>query len=300
MRNRVDVAQYRERALPFLLPAVVLLLLLTLFPFVFTIALTLSRVSLVGGLRLEFAGLANWARLLSDERFWTSLRNTLTIVAVSVSAELVLGVALALLLYRPIRGGGIFRVLFIIPLTLTPIAIGYMWRMIYDESIGPLSAIVALLGMEPVQWVSGAHMPLASIIITNVWHWTPFMFMLLLAGLQGIPSEIIEAAQIDGASGPQLFHRVMWPLLVPTALAALLLRGLEAFKIVDEIFIITGGGPGTRTESLTLHGYYVGLLAFDLAYGATIALGLFILVLATAVFFLSATRHHREQEEGQR
>jgi len=287
----------RETARPFLFPAVALLLLFTLFPFAFTVALTLSRVSLVGGLQLQFAGASNWVRLVTDGRFWTSVRNTIAIVLASVSLEFVLGMALALLLYAPLRAGGVFRVLFIIPMTLTPIAIGYMWRMIYDESIGPLNAILREVGLVPVGWVSGTHMPLVSIIITNVWHWTPFLFVLLLAGLRGIPTEVVEAAQIDGASGVQIFRYVLMPMLTPTALAAVLLRSLEAFKIVDEIFIITGGGPGTRTESLTLQAYYVGLLSFDLAYGATVAMGLFLLVVMAAMVFLSITRRTREGEE---
>lgn len=287
----------RETARPFLLPAVSLLLLFTLFPFAFTVVLTLSRVSLVGGLQLQFAGSANWVRLVTDARFWSSVRNTVIIVLASVSLEFVLGLALALLLYAPLRAGGLFRVLYIVPMTLTPIAVGYMWRMIYDESIGPLNALLRHVGLGPVGWVSGTHMPLASIIITNVWHWTPFLFVLLLAGLRGIPTEVVEAAQIDGASGMQTFRYVLMPMLTPTALAAVLLRSLEAFKIVDEIFIITGGGPGTRTESLTLQAYYVGLLSFDLAYGATVAMGLFLLVVAAAMVFLSLTRRIREAGE---
>jgi multiple sugar transport system permease protein len=280
----------------YVLPAVALLLLLTLFPFLFTLALTFSRVSLVGGLHLSFAGLGNWYRLLTDPRFWTSLGNTVVVVAGAVSLEVVLGFGLALLLHRPLPGGAFFRVLFIVPMALTPIAVGYMWRMLFNETIGPLNALLQAIGLPPLGWVSGERLPLLSMILVDVWQWTPFVFVLCLAGLQALPEELWEAAQLDGASGGQTLRYVVLPLMVPTLLTAGFLRAVEAFKIVDVIFIITGGGPGTRTESLTLHAYYRGLHAFDLAYGATIAFALFLLVVLASLAFLRLTRRARATE----
>ncbi len=299
MRERRPIAQPlpgRQSAAPFLFPAVGILLLFTVFPFLFTLALTLSRVSLVGGLRLSFGGLTNWIRLATDDRFWNSLSNTVLIVAAAVTLELLLGLALALLMNRPLRGGGIFRTVFILPMTLAPIAIGYTWRMMYHETIGPLNALLDMAGLPSVAWTSDRHLAIFSIILTDVWHWTPFMFIVLLAGLQALPGEVIEAAELDGTSGWQLFRHIIFPMLVPTAVAVTLLRTLEAFKIVDEIFIITGGGPGVSTESLTLHAYYVGFLSFDLAYGATIALALFLLVLVSALALVRVTRRYQAAE----
>jgi len=286
----------QQSAAPFLFPAVGILLLFAVFPFLFTLALTLSRVSLVGGLRLGFGGLANWIRLATDDRFWNSLSNTVLIVAAAVTLELLLGLALALLMNRPLRGGGIFRTVFILPMTLAPIAIGYTWRMLYHETIGPLNALLDMVGLPPVAWTSDRHVAIFAIILTDVWHWTPFMFIVLLAALQALPVEVIEAAQLDGTSGWQLFRHIVFPMLVPTAVAVTLLRTLEAFKIVDEIFIITGGGPGVGTESLTLHAYYVGFLSFDLAYGATIALALFLLVMVSALVLVRVTRRYQAAE----
>ncbi len=280
----------------FVLPAVLLLLLLTLFPFFFTLALTFSRVSLVGGLHLQFAGVSNWHRLLTDPRFWTTLGNTVVVVVGAVSLEVVLGFGLALLLYRPMAGGAFFRVLFIVPMALTPIAVGYMWRMLLNETIGPFNALLQAVGLPPLGWVSGERLPLLSIILVDAWQWTPFVFVLCLAGLQALPEEVLEAAEMDGASGGQILRYVILPLMVPTLLTAGFLRAVEAFKIVDTIFIITGGGPGIRTESLTLHAYYRGLHAFDLAYGATIAFALFLLVLGSSLLFLRLTRRLRAAE----
>ncbi len=286
----------RPQAAPFLFPAISILLVFTIFPFLFSIALSFSRVSLVGGLRLRFGGLANWSRLLHDDRFWNSLANTLTIVGAAVAAELLLGLGLALLLNRSLRGGGVFRTIFILPMALAPIAIGYIWRMMYHETIGPLNEVLQRVGLPTVAWVSDRHVALLSVILTDVWHWTPFMFIVLLAALQALPAEVREAAQIDGTSGWQLFRHIILPMLLPAMVAVGILRMLEAFKIVDEIFIITGGGPGIATESLTLHAYYIGFLSFDLAYGATIALGLFLLVLVVAMAVVRLTRRYQRAE----
>ena len=273
----------------FLMPAVVLLLLLAIFPFVFTIMLAFGRVSLVGGLSIDFGTLRNWSVLLADERFWNAARVTVTFVVVAVAIQYVLGMCLALLVNRRVPGITAFRVLFILPMTLTPVAVGYMWRMLFNESIGPLNDLLSRVGLSGLPWLSQGRYALASLIAVDVWHWTPFIMILLLAGLQAVPQEVVEAATVDGATAWQRFRFVIFPLLVPTSLAAIVLRSLEAAKIVDEVYILTGGGPGTSTESLTLYAYNVGLQGFNLAYGATIAISLFLGVLIlTMVFLLSA------------
>lgn len=286
----------REYAAPFLFPAVGILLVFTIFPFLFALALTFSRVSLVGGLKLRYGGLANWSRLFTDDRFWNSLGNTAVIVLLAVILEFALGLGLALLMNRPLRGGGVFRTIFILPMALAPIAIGYIWRMLYTETIGPLNALLQMVGLSPVPWVSHGRVALAAIVLTDIWHWTPFMFIVLLAALQALPVEVVEAAQIDGTTRWQMFRHIIFPMLLPASVAVIFLRALEAFKIVDEIFIITGGGPGVSTESLTLHAYYVGFLSFDLAYGATIAMGLFLLVLTVAMSLVRLTRRFQAAE----
>ena len=271
------------------MPAIVLLLLLAIFPFVFTIMLAFGRVSLVGGLAIDFGTLRNWSTLLGDERFWNAARVTVTFVVVSVAIQYVLGICLALLVNRRLPGITAFRVLFILPMTLTPIAVGYMWRMLFNDSIGPLNDLLTRIGLGGLPWLSQGRYALASLIAVDVWHWTPFIMILLLAGLQAVPQEVVEAGTVDGATAWQRFRFIVFPLLIPTSLAAIVLRALEAAKIVDEVYILTGGGPGTSTESLTLYAYSVGLQGFDLAYGATIAIALFLGVLIlTVVFLLSA------------
>jgi multiple sugar transport system permease protein len=270
----------------FLMPAIVLLLVLAIFPFVFTVMLAFGRVSLVGGLVIDFGTLRNWSKLLADERFWNAARVTVTFIVTSVAVQYALGLVLAMLVNRRLPGIAAFRVLFIMPMALTPIAIGYMWRMLFNESVGPLNDILARVGLAGVPWLSQGPYALASLIAVDVWHWTPFVMILLLAGLQSLPQDVLEAATVDGATPWQRFRLVIFPMLVPTSLAAIVLRALEAAKVVDEIYILTGGGPGTSTESLTLYAYSAGLQAFDLAYGATIAVALFLGVLILTVLFL--------------
>lgn len=272
----------------FLLPAIVVLLLLAIFPFAFTVALAFGRVDLVGGLSIDFGTLRNWSKLLTDDRFWNAARVTVSFVVISVALQYVIGMALAVLVNRQLPGMRFLRVLFILPMTLTPIAVGYMWRMMFNESFGPLNDLLGRIGLAGIPWLSEGRYALASLIAVDVWHWTPFIMILLLAGLQAVPQEIVEAARVDGASGWQRFRFIIFPLLIPTSIAAIVLRGLEASKIVDEIYIMTGGGPGTATESLTLYSYNAGLQSFDLAYGATIAVALFLGVLILTVLFLIA------------
>lgn len=183
---------------------------------------------------------------------------------------------------------------FLIPMMLTPIAVGYMWRMLFNISRGPINHIFPQLGLPPVEWLTTTGVVLYSIIITDIWHWTPFVFLILFAGLQTIPPDLTEAARIDGTSSWQLFRYVTFPLLIPASLAAILLRAMETFKIIDEIYIMTGGGPGLSSESMTLFGYILGLRTFDLAYGATIAFSLFITVLIISIAFFSATKRFQE------
>lgn len=282
------MANWTKRS--FLLPAILVVLLMTIFPFLFSLCLAFGRVSLVGGLRIRLGTLQNWITLLTDERFWNAVQVTITFVAASVALEYVLGLFLAVLLHRRLPGSGFFRVLYIVPMTLTPIAIGYTWRMLFNESFGPVNHLLSLAGLPELPWLSSTGLSLISLILVDVWHWTPFLMILLLAGLQSLPEEVVEAAHVDGATNWEVFRQVTFPMLLPTSLAAILLRCLEASKIVDEIFIITGGGPGTSSESLTLYAYYAGLQSFDLAYGATIATGMFAGILLITAIFLWGTK----------
>lgn len=286
------LGRWQKRML--LSPATLIMLFFSIFPLVFTLVLMFGKVTFTGGvMSVEFAGLANWQRLLHDQRFWNAVLVTLRIVAIAVTAEYLLGLLLAVVLYRRPFGCGFFRVLYVIPMLLTPIAVGYTWRMILDVGRGPITGLLQRVGLSPVGWLTDPRVALYSIVLIDVWQWTPFMFLLLYAGLEAIPKDYLEAAEVDGASGWRRFLYVILPLLAPPSLAAFLLRIVECFKIVDIIYITTGGGPGQATESLTLFGYNIGFRTFDLAYGATIAFSLFFMVLISSIFFTILTRRLR-------
>jgi multiple sugar transport system permease protein len=275
---------------PFVVPAIVLLLLLNVFPLLFSVVMSFSTVNTDNGLKLASATLTNWSRLLHDTSFWDSMKFTVFLVIVGVGAEFLIGLSMALLLWRKIPGGGFFRVLFSIPMMLAPVAVGFMFRMLLNEQYGPVNEILQKLHLGTVQWLSDTTAAPASVLIMDIWQWTPLMFLLLLAGLQAMPEDAIEAARIDGASGPRIVWDIVLPVLAPISVMAVFLRMVLAFTIFGEIYLLTGGGPGTSTTSTTLLAYFQGFQTFDISYGSTISLALLIFVTAIATLYLSVTR----------
>jgi multiple sugar transport system permease protein len=212
--------------------------------------------------------------------------------------EYVVGFSLALLLRDKIAGGGFFRVLFAIPMMLAPVAIGFTWRMLYDQSNGPIDSLLRGLHLGSPPWLSDSHLAVAAVVIMDVWEWTPLVFLLLLAGLQSIPSEVVEAARVDGASTWQVITRILFPMLLPVTVTAVFLRMIDSFQVFGQIFLLTGGGPGTATTSTTLFGFFQGFQNFDLGYGATIALALLLIVILFSTVFLRVSRRLLQRVEG--
>ncbi|MBS3943254.1 MAG: sugar ABC transporter permease, partial [Dethiobacter sp.] len=294
-KGKQRATKFREQHIGrvFLAPTVIILLALTIFPFLMTLVLSFSRITFADGMNIHFAGLANWSKLFADARLWNAISNTLLMAVIGVSAQFLIGLWLALLVNRKIKGQGFFKVLFLLPMLLAPITVGYVGRMMFNYMRGPIGDLLYRVGLERIEWLGG-DLALLTIVLTDIWQWTPLMFLILFVGLQAIPEEFNEAAKIDGASGWQLFKYITLPLLAPAIVAAVLFRTIEAFKIVDTIFIMTGGGPGLSTESLTLFAYISGLRIFDIAYGSAISFTLLIPVLLSVGIFLAMTRKHRE------
>jgi multiple sugar transport system permease protein len=276
----------------FLLPAVVLILVLSVFPLVFSLALAflswdLSRLE--GGVR--WVGLDNFRTLLSDGRAFNTTRITLTFVVGAVALQYVLGLGLALLLSQEIRFRRFFRIVFLLPMMLTPAAVGYVGRMMLNESIGPVNDAIKHLGLPLPAWITNPALALPSVVLVDSWEWTPFVFIVLLAGLQSLPTDVYEAAHVDGASGWQTFRYVTFPLLVPISVTVVLIRALEAFKLFDIVSVMTGGGPGTATETVTLYAYLVAMKNGNLGYASAIAYSLLVLVTIFSLAFLNGLRH---------
>lgn len=282
----------------FLTPAAILILVLSIFPLLFSLALTfvswdLSRLE--GGIR--FSGLNNFITLAKDTRFWHTARVTLTFVVGAVALQYCVGLGVAMLLNQEIRFRRFFRVVFLIPMMLTPAAVGYVGRMLFNESMGPINDIIKHLGLPVVKWVSSTSMALPTLILVDTWEWTPFLMIVLLAGLQSLPPEVFESARVDGASDLQIFRHVTFPMLLPVSLTVILIRALEAFKLFDIVVVMTGGGPGTATETVTMYAYLVAMKNGNLGYASAIAYSLLIMVTIFTMLFLNNLRRRAATAE---
>jgi multiple sugar transport system permease protein len=277
----------------FLGPAVVWILAFTIFPLLY--ALYTSLYSFRYGQRLGFTGLENFARLFTDSNLLSSLRITLTFVVGTVTVEMVLGVALALLLSREIRGSNVIRGVATLPLFATPVAVGYLAITLYYERNGPLNSLIRALGGENIPWLSDPSWALVAVILVDIWQWTPFVFLITLAGLQSLPSELYDAARVDGASAAQNFRFLTLPLLAPLLWLILLLRMVEAFRVFDIPVSLTLGGPGRATEVYSLYTYRTAMRFFDHGYAA--AQGILLLVIVMFIVTLIFTRVRGLYEE---
>lgn len=288
-------AELLDDAFPYwsLLPALAMFLLLTVYPMLRLIQMSVSTVSFAGGKEhMAFDPLANLSLLRDDPVLRPAIFNTLVFVAGSVTAEMIIGLALAIVVSRIARGKGLVRTIVILPILVPPVAIGSMFKLIYNYDFGVLNQAVELFGLPHIDWLGSPHLALLSVIMVDVWHWVPFIFLILFAAVEGLPVEIIEAAHIDGATSGQITRYVMLPLLLPATTIAFTFRAILAFKAFDEVFLLTAGGPGTATDLISLHLYEVFFVQNRLGYGAMLSIALILAIVA----FLLAGR----QAAGQR
>ncbi|HUG61108.1 MAG TPA: sugar ABC transporter permease, partial [Methylomirabilota bacterium] len=230
-------------------PAALLLLVLTAYPMANLFLMAGSSIRFEQAQELwTFALWDNIDRLIEDEIFRIALWNTAWFAVVAVSIEMVLGLGLAILVASLQSFKGIMRTVLIIPILMPPVAIGSMWKLMYSYDFGVLNQIVTSLGFGPINWLGSTSLALYSVILLDVWHWTPFVFLILFAAVEGLPKEVIEAARIDGARNRDLVFKIIIPLMKPALFVALLFRTILAFKVFDEVFLLTSGGPGTSTE----------------------------------------------------
>jgi multiple sugar transport system permease protein len=277
----------------FMGPAVVWILAFTIFPLLY--AVYTSLYSFRFGQRFGFIGLGNFARLFTDSNLLSSLRVTLIFVVATLVVEMVLGLGLALLLNREMRGSNVLRGVATLPLFATPVAVGYLAITLYYESDGPINAVITRLGGAEIPWLSDPFWALVAVILVDIWQWTPFVFLVALAGLQGMPPDLYDAAKVDGASAAQRFRYLTLPLLTPLLWLILLLRLVEAFRVFDIPISLTLGGPGRATEVYTLYTYRTALRFFDHGYSA--AQGLLLLVIVMAIVTVVFTRVRGLYEE---
>lgn len=276
----------------FAAPAMVFVAMLIVFPVAWTVYLSLTDAE--GSVRAEssFIGFANYIDVLSDtERFWPAVLRTLVFTSGVLLVEVVLGMAIALLLWRPFKGEKWVRVAVLLPLVATPVAVGMMWRLIFDPNIGMANRVLGWFGLGPWPWLAGEHSALPTTMFIDIWQWTPMVVLILLAGLTSLSDEPQEAALIDGATAWQRFRHITLPLLMPTVLVAVLLRGIDALKTFDILYATKGKGGGSFHEVETLNVYAYGL-SFDYnEYGVSSAvLIIFFLIIIGSMWALTSRR----------
>jgi multiple sugar transport system permease protein len=270
-------------------PGILWVLAFTIFPLIYSLRLSFYRARL--GQEQTFVGLDNYARVFRDYRFWDSFEVTVILVIASVVLTVSLGLALAVLFNREIRGRRFFRSLFIMPLFVAPIALGYLGLTIFHEQVGAVNTVLAALGMVTLPpWFSNIWLARLAIILVDVWQWTPFCFLVLLAGLQALPDEIYEAAVLDSSSGWDTFRYITLPLLSPVLFTVTILRLIEAFKMLDIPFSMTSGGPGAATQTLSFYIYLTGLRNFNAGYASALAYLLLLIMLIISFSFFNRLR----------
>jgi multiple sugar transport system permease protein len=228
----------------------------------------------------KWVGLDSFVSTSSNPRVWASLWTTLLFAAVCVSAEMVLGIALALALERPVRGTAFFRTLFILPMMIAPIAVGLAWRYLFDSQFGLINAVLGVLGMSPMGWLADPQLAFAAIVIADIWQWTPFVFIMMVAALANVDGAVIEASRIDGANWWQMTFLVKLPMVMHVIAITLMMRLIDAFRVLEVIYVLTFGGPGDSTEILSLHIYKTAFVGQQLGEAAAISVLLLLVVAA--------------------
>ena len=284
-RRRSLDATLRRLAVWYVLPGWVLVLLVFALPILGVVYLSFRNETLGGFSPAEFVGLANYHRELSSPRFWEAFRVTFIIMFLGLAIQLPLGLFLAMLLDRPLRGLRLFRSALIIPMLLTPVAVGLMWRFMFDTDLGIINWLLATVGVDGPIWLGARWPAIFAVVIVDSWQAIPFVMLMSLAALASLPHGPQEAARIDGANGWQVFFHVTLPMLSPVLLIILMIRVIDSFKLFDIIFILTQrGGPGTATQTLGMLTYNTGFIFFEISRAA--ALGVTLVVISFPIYFL--------------
>lgn len=273
----------------FLLPGLLVLLVIIVFPLLFTIRVSFSSWDVVHP-SLDWIGGENYRRLFEDTRYWEALTRLGMVAVGTVIIQYVLGFSLAMLVWREVRARRFFRVLFLVPMMTTPVIMSVIWRTIFHESLGPANDLMSLLGLPQMLWLTSPGMAVTSVIIVEVWQWTPFMILLLLAGLVSLPREPYLAASIDGAGPVRTFFNVTFPLMAPISIGAVIIRLIEASKIMETVYVMTAGGPGTATETSSYYIYIKGLRDFQIGYAGALSLIYLVIMIVSLTIIAKALR----------
>jgi len=282
-RHSVD---FTPRYWLFAAPAVVVIAAVIVFPWIFTLYMSGHDWKIGGG--PEFVGLQNYAELFRDSRFLESMGHTLYFTVLAVVLPILFGTAAALVFHREFPLRGLLRTIFVMPMMATPVAIALVWTMMFHPQLGVLNYLLSLVGIGPQEWVYAPGTVIPTLVMVEVWHWTPLVMLIVLGGLAGLPSEPYESARIDGASDWQMFRHITLPLVWPFIMVAVVIRTIDALKAFDTIFVITQGGPGTASETLNIFLYLQAFQFYKIGYASAVVVIFFAIVILLSLLLLYA------------
>jgi multiple sugar transport system permease protein len=268
----------------FILPALVVILSIVLFPWIFTLWMSVHAWD--PGAPPSYVGERNYQDLLTSARFWESMVRTIYFTLLAVILPVILGTFSAVVLNRTFPLRGLVRGIFILPMMATPVAIALVWTMMFQPQVGVLNYLLSLVGIPPQLWVYEASTVIPALVLVEVWHWTPLVALIVMGGLAALPGEIYEAAMIDGATPWRAFWYITLPLLMPFIVVASIIRTIDALKTFDTIFVITQGGPGIASETISIHLYLTAFAFNNVGYASALVVVFFALILAIAYLLL--------------
>ncbi|NTG51381.1 sugar ABC transporter permease [Agrobacterium rhizogenes] len=271
---------------PFVIPALVVIAAVIVFPWVFTLWMSVNSWTL--GQSQSFAGFANYARLATDMRFWEALWHTVLYTGLSVIAPVFLGTLAALIFDAQFPLRGFLRGIFVMPMMATPVAIALVWTMMLHPQLGVLNYLLSFVGIGPQEWIYNQVSVIPSLVLVETWQWTPLVMLIVLGGLAAVPREPYESAEIDGANVWQKFRYLTLPMIAPFLMIAVIIRSIDAVKSFDIIYAMTQGGPGTASETINIYLYNTAFSYYDIGYGSAMAVVFFILIVALSFVLLMA------------
>jgi multiple sugar transport system permease protein len=283
------LARRRRSYRLFIAPALVVIGAVIVFPWLFTLWMSVFDWKI--GSVAHFVGLENYEKLIVNRRFLEAVVHTFYFTALAVVVPLLLGTAAAMIFHREFPFRGVLRGVFIMPMMATPVAVALVWTMMFHPQQGVLNYLLSLVGLPPSLWVYSPALVIPSLVMVEVWHWTPLVMLIVLGGLAALPTEPYESARLDGASEWQLFRYITLPLVAPFLVVAAVIRTIDALKTFDTIYVITGGGPGTASETINLYLYLQAFAFYNIGTASAVVVVFFVIVLALALLLL----HVRER-----
>ncbi|BCV22469.1 carbohydrate ABC transporter permease [Moorella sp. Hama-1] len=277
----------RKIAQLFIAPALLVTIATMILPLLYSMWLSFFNYSLLDVNNMQFVGIRNYIDLLANQFFKNSVAITAVYAAIATSIEAVLGMVFALLVNKMVKGQGVIRILVLIPMFITPVVVALIWRFLFHPELGFINYFLGTIGLNSkLTWLGDPRLALTSTILVDIWRGTPFMFLMFLAGIQSLPDDVYEAADIDGANSWTKFRYVTLPLLSPIILVSLIIRGMDALREFDTLFILTGGGPGNKTEVISLLAYRITFKNLDFGMGAAVSYAIFVLTVILCIVFV--------------